>query len=110
LIELFANTLLLVFLLPKPIAKAFGSCFTCCGRQDDDTEQQAQSLRSRLFYENIVNLDDEAYHDYNNYYTEHTGYESDATQEETLIIKPNTGKKVVSPYDSNPSRTGRRIL
>ncbi|KAF0979991.1 hypothetical protein FDP41_001144 [Naegleria fowleri] len=93
LIELFANAILLAFLIPKPVAMAIGRCFSlpCCGQEESE---KAIMLRNKLFYDNIISLDEETFQEF---VSEQNDFESDVLPEESPIIYNSS---LSSSYDS----------
>ena len=84
--------MLLVFLPPKPIVLAFARIFSSCKR---DGTEEGFTIRNKLFYDNIVSLDDESFHDY--YYSEHVDHTEDDysehAEEQAIIINNNLSIK-----------------
>ena len=72
---------------------AIGRCFSlpCCGQEESE---KAIMLRNKLFYDNIISLDEETFQEF---VSEQNDFESDVLPEESPIIYNSS---LSSSYDS----------
>ncbi|KAL9650275.1 hypothetical protein ABK040_014930 [Willaertia magna] len=96
IVELFANTLLLIVLIPKPLALLLDKLFTCykSNRTDPNIDK-----RTKLFYENTGSLDDDTFYDFYNNNTYNTYTETDNVSDVTAEDNDySTRYQIVDPY------------